>query len=106
MVEFGFDVLAAEKVRVGGNDPGRGLDPSEPRPMTRDEVESPLALSPVHGKFLGDGDRQANEIVGAGVYERAGRWRVGVVRFRTGRRPRPPGPRGTGPRAELSLVPG
>lgn len=56
-------------------------------------------------QILGDGDSKANKTVGSAVYERAGGWRVGFVRFRTRRRPRPLGPRGPGPRAQLSLVP-
>jgi hypothetical protein len=68
--------------------------------------ESPLAWIPVSGKFLGDGDCKASETVGSAVYERAGGWRVGFVRFRTGRRPVPLGPGVPGPRTQLSLVPG
>jgi hypothetical protein len=55
---------------------------------------------------LADGDGEANESVDSAVCERVGGWRVGVVCFRAGWRPRPCRPGGPGPCAEQSLVPG
>ena len=54
---------------------------------------------------MGDGDFKANESAVSAVYERAGGWRVGFVRVRTGWRSGPLGPGGPGPCADLSLVP-